>query len=1327
MHTYAEDIRLEHYSRENGLSHNSVRHIVQDKTGLLWLGTFKGLNSFDGQRFTPYLSSIKSTNRMMDDDITAILIDENDVMWIGTRGGLTRLNLRTNQFTTFLHDKNNPKSIPDSEIRSLYIDKFNRLWIGTKDCGVCTFDSKTEEFTKIGLDGTAYVKSIFEDTQGNIWVGSFNSGGVSRITLNRNGDIGSVKKYDIISPDSHIVNPYVYFICQDVKSDIFIGTREGLFKWNRQQDVFEQQPIHDSTFRETIGPYFTCIAKAPDGKYWVGTIGGIIVCNRLEDIGNGHYEWYYSKSSEKTSLVDNSVSALYFDRSGLLWIGTDNGLDKYDPFRNQFKTINTFELVVGGKIPRISDYGKTYDNRLIVATHNSGLFLRDKNRFKVIDNVHLDISGIFTPDGKTFYCGLWDGKILIYNYISNTSKIINVGFKQVPVFAFNTLSNGNIIIGSHGSGAVILNPQSMAVDYSLQKKFPNIEINQVVSTHDGVIWLATENGVISYKTANLESKVYTSKDGEVEGLNNNSAKSICIDNAGKIWVSTRMGLNFYLPEINDFIQVRTPRELRENWITDMLKDKKGNLWFNFNNGQIGRFNPDDNSLNTYDVNSGNRLDIFSNKGFLLFNDSVLYLTGKDEIIYLSISDLQDNLKADPPFISEVKVQNKAVQPGDIIKGQVVLDENINYSRKLELDYANRNFSLTFSSPSYANSRLNKFEYILEGFDDEWITVYNNSTNIQYTNLYPKAYTFKIRAANNSGQWSSISSYQIIINPPFWLTYKAIISILLFLSLTILLVYRQLKKSWLLKQELLMEKVQREREEKLNNEKLRFFTNISHELRTPITLILGPAKQLAEEGLESDYQKSRIELILQNSNRLLKLVNQLLDFRKAQNGELKLKVSKTDILLYSQNIFHSFEGLVKDKRINYHFLCEYDQIIGWVDGDKYDKILNNLLSNAIKFTHKHGNVDLFIGIDQDEKGIRRLIVEVSDDGIGIPKESQHKVFTRFYQVENTKEENTGSGIGLSLVNSLVNVHKATISLFSEPGKGSVFTLSIPIDKEFYDESEIFDYELKNAPDYDPVVTDLKRKTYSTDLKEKVLIIEDNQELRDYIAEYLSDHYKVYKAQNGEEGLLICRQVKPIICVADVMMPVMDGFEFCKALKNDERISHIPVILLTALSDNENQIKGYKLGADGYMTKPFDPSLLKTRIENIIKARTDLKERFSGDVESNVDVLTHSPVDEEFMSKLTAIIDKNINESELSGQLLCSELGISSSTLYRKLKELTDLSPNEFIRTIRLKRSVALLQSKRNSVAEVSYMLGFNDPYYFSRCFKKQFGYPPSNLL
>ncbi|GAL79941.1 DNA-binding response regulator [Algibacter lectus] len=438
------------------------------------------------------------------------------------------------------------------------------------------------------------------------------------------------------------------------------------------------------------------------------------------------------------------------------------------------------------------------------------------------------------------------------------------------------------------------------------------------------------------------------------------------------------------------------------------------------------------------------------------------------------------------------------------------------------------------------------------------------------------------------------------------------------------------------------------------------------------------------------------------------------------------MSSTDILQYTQNTFDSFKEFAYNKEIRLNFNSENEVLFGWIDRDKYDKILYNLLSNAIKFTNKYGHVDLFVRLKSDSSDY--LVVEVSDDGIGIPQKSQEKIFKRFYQATNSKENNTGSGIGLSLVKALVDLHKGTISVQSTPNKGSVFSFEIPISRELYSKNEVFEF-VTNIEEQEQIPkVPLKKTTTNTDIKEKILVVEDNTELRKYLIDYLSNYYKVYEAENGEEGLQICRQVKPILCVADVMMPVKNGIEFCEELKNDEFISHIPVILLTALSENEDKVKGgYNVGADGYLVKPFDPSLLKSIMVNIIKSRLELKTKFSDDADSEIGLLTHSPVDEVLMEKISKLIEDNISKPDLTTSFLCEELGVSSSKLYRKIKELTDLAPNEFIRTIRLKKSVQLLKTKKHNVSEVTDLIGFNDPLYFSRCFKKQFGYPPSKLL
>ncbi|WP_276381056.1 two-component regulator propeller domain-containing protein [Flavobacterium sp. H4147] len=1327
-HSYSQNIKFAHYNDNNGLSHNSVRHIVQDKKGFMWFGTFSGLNRFDGYQFKNYMSSAAGKNKLYNDDITALELDEaSNNLWIGTRKGLTLFKMDTHVFTTFFHKKNDPNSLPDDEVRSVYADKFNRVWVGTKNKGVYLFSLQEKRFEKIQLKGFDYVKDIFEDKKGNVWIGSYEKSGVAKITMDAKGAIVRINTYTLSVPNSNIKNPYLNFIYEDAKSDIFIGTREGLYKLDQVKNQFVNLYIDNKQVRGALGPYFLSVARAPDGKYWVGTLGGLLVCNELEDIQKGNYKWYYSILSDDSSLVDNLIASLYFDKSGVLWIGTEDGLDKYDPYENQFTLNKDISRSIGNQAPRIRGFAKTYDEKVIVATYHNGLFISNTKGSVPLHNTGKDIASIYSDDGKIFYCGLWDGNILVYNYLSNSSREIETGFEKSPVFAFSKIDNESMIVGSFGEGAVILNTKTLQFQTS-SKLLPDFQINAIDRDAKNNIWFATETGVVKYNINSGKIETYSSLFIKEKGVpHDENVSDVLVDVKGKIWASTRSGLCLYNPKKNEFEPVKKLKELSGKWITDILSDAKANLWLNINNNNIAFVKADLNDVSIYHVNSGNRLDVFSSSGFFYFNNSNIFLGGKNGVISFSPPVMKRNKWSPTPVISEFKIQNEEVFPEMEINGEIPLSKDLNYGKEIELTHKNRNFSIQFSTPSFANEKLNRFQYMLEGFDKHWITANSTSRIVQYTNLYPGNYTFKIRSSNSDGYWSKTVSYKIKILPPFWLTPTSFLMFFAILFGVFYFIRREIKNRIRLKQELLTEKVNREHDIKLNNEKLRFFTNISHELRTPLTLILGPAKQLLEENSNAtDYEKSRYNLIYQNASRLLNLVNQVLDFRKAQSGELKLKVTQTDILSYSRNIFDSFKEMAFNKKIKLNFITEDQEINGWLDNDKYDKILYNLLSNALKFTNKNGNVDMSVRLKETAADI--LVIEVTDNGIGIPLKSQEKIFKRFYQASNSKANNTGSGIGLSLVKSLVSIHKGVISVESTPGKGSTFRVEIPIDRDSYESKEVFEYAIKND-NLSMLIPEkaAKKIIQNTDLKEKILVIEDNSELRKYLVDYLSDYYKVYEAENGQEGLKICRQIKPILCVTDVMMPVMDGLEFCRELKNDEFISHIPVIMLTALSENMDKVKGYDTGADGYLVKPFEPLLLKTVIENMIKSRLELKQKFSGEVESKVSMLTHSPIDEEFMEKVTNLINDNLSEVDLSTDFLCDKLGVSSSKLYRKIKELTDLAPNEFIRTIRLKKSAELLKTKKYNVSEVTNLVGFNDPLYFSRCFKKQFGFPPSKLI
>ncbi|WP_405382579.1 two-component regulator propeller domain-containing protein [Maribacter sp. LLG6340-A2] len=1324
----SQNLKFNHYNDNNGLSHNSVRYINQDKHGFLWFGTFSGLNRFDGYQFKQYLSGSTQQETLLNDDITALEIDEpSNTMWIGTRGGLTRFRTDTHTFRTYLPDNKKEDALPDQEIRSIYIDKFKRVWVGTKNKGLSILYSDKDSFEQVEIEGFNYVKDIFEDEDGNIWIGSYGSGGVAKIYLNASGAIQQIKRYVLDIPNSTEVNPYINFIDQDHKGDIFIGTREGLYKLDKKEDIFKNMPIVENGQGNSLGTYFLAIARAPDGKYWLGTLDGVVVCQQLEDLTIGKFELHQSVLSDGTSLVDNLVSALFFDKSGVLWLGTEDGLDKYDPVENQFALNKDISRLIGNKAPRIRGFSKAYDGKIVVATRNNGLFVSNGNGYSSLSDIGTDIASIYTVDGKIFYCGLWNGKVQVYDYVKKSTKIIDTGFTASPVLAFTQLSSNKILVSSFGEGMLILNTDNLTTNSYDERFLDGFQINTMVK--DGnIIWSATETGIVQLNLDSGEFKVYDAlSDEKINFPDANNVSDILKDNQNIIWASSRYGLSFYDSTQDKFQTYLKHKELSGRWVTDILTDSEDNLWLNMNNNSIAKLNTLTNEANIYQVNSGNRLDVFSSGGFYTADGKNVYLGAKSGIIHFTTETLERNVASTTPVISAFRIQNKEITPGMEVNGQIPLKLDINLSKAVVLNYDNRNFSLQFSEPTFANDKLNSFEYMLEGFDDQWITTTGFSRTVQYTNLFPDDYIFKIRSRNGNGQWSETASYAIKIQPPFWMTPKAIILFLAILGSAIYFIRREIKNRIRLKQELLTEKVNREHDVKLNNEKLRFFTNISHELRTPLTLILGPVKQLLEDSTQqiNTYQKSRYELIHNNANRLFSLVNQVLDFRKAQSGELKLKTMETDILAYSKNIFDSYKELANNKNIELSFITENERIHGWIDNDKFDKILYNLLSNAIKFTPDFGNVELYLRYNEE---LGKLNIEVSDNGIGISKKSQKKIFNRFYQATTTQQNNTGSGIGLSLVQSLVELHKGNIEVKSNLDKGSVFMVELPIARKFYDDDEVFELSLSKLTENDEGLNDAPKKIIQdTGLKQKILVIDDNAELRKYLVDYLSGFYKVYEAENGEQALTICRQVRPTLCVSDVMMPIMNGLEFCEKLKNDQFISHIPVVLLTALSDNKDKVKGYGTGADGYLVKPFDPSLLKLMIENIIKTRLDLKAKFAAETESEVSLLTHSPVDKMLMRKITDLINDNMDKSELSTSFLCQELGMSSSKLYQKIKELTDLAPTEFIRTVRLKKSASLLKTKKYNVSEVTNLIGFNDPLYFSRCFKKQFGYPPSKLL
>ncbi|MDB2607000.1 hypothetical protein N9Y48_04415 [Zobellia sp.] len=681
--SYAQNIKFEHYNDNNGLSHNSVRHIVQDEHGFLWIGTFSGLNRFDGYEFKSYLPNSEGKTKINNDDITALKLDRaSNKLWIGTRKGLTLLDLETYTFTTFLNEKENPNSLPDDEVRSVYVDKHKRVWVGTKDKGLYLFHLDEKRFERVDLPNFNYIKEIVEDSSGNIWIGSFNTASVAKITLGNDGQIRQTLTYTLTVLHSFEVNPYLNFIYEDAKKDIFIGTRKGLYRLNKDENTFENLYIENTETRDALGPYFQSVAQAPNGKYWVGTLGGILVCDRLEDIATGNFKWYYSILSDQTSLVDNLVSSLYFDATGVLWIGTEDGLDKYDPYENQFNFNKDISKFIGGQAPRIRGFAKTYNDKIIVATRHNGLFIKDNDEFIPLYNNQKDIANIYTEDGKTFYCGLWNGKILVYNYPKNKSAELNVGFQQIPINVIKKIEGNKIVVGSFGQGGKIVHLNDSKIISPDTILFRNGDINEIITDSSGNLWFATEAGVVKYKLSTNEKITYTSSLNKNTGLPHDNVSDIIFDTTGRLWAATRKGLSYYDIEKNDFVPFTDFNVLTGKWVTDLLLDTNGSLWLNVNNNSVARIDPRNNNYNIYHVNSGNRLDFFSSRGFYNFGESNIYLGGKSGIIYFSPYNIIENQQSPKPVITEIKINNEVILPGKELNGKIILKKDFNETRNI---------------------------------------------------------------------------------------------------------------------------------------------------------------------------------------------------------------------------------------------------------------------------------------------------------------------------------------------------------------------------------------------------------------------------------------------------------------------------------------------------------------------------------------------------------------------------------------------------------------------------------------------------------------------
>jgi signal transduction histidine kinase/ligand-binding sensor domain-containing protein/DNA-binding response OmpR family regulator len=1410
-----QELKFKHFSTEQGLSSGNITAVAQTKDGYLWVGTTDGLNRFDGYNFKVYQNDPQDSSSLGDNNITTLFVDSHDNLWIGTKNnGLSRYVSARNNFKNYPYVAYDNKQISSYYITKIIEDSNQKLWVASI-MGLNRYVPATDSFDRFFTDITVkiepgtvdslkskhlpvnvvaatanlvssefiseqqfharlqqklsdgevlqfeklilkyalhrvcadHIKAITADKRGMLWVAIDQKGIVSFDTktfltknytqhlsdayqnsisslllqddslwigtqggalFTMNITSGAIEQHQLPKPNYNIET-----IIADSNGSIWMGDDYGLYQLTKDKQIYQYQndENNECSLSETS---VKIIFEDNQKNLWIGcSQGGLNLT-----LSNSPIEHYKHYTDTPNTLSKNSISSVMEDSKGNVWIGYYTmGVDVWNRKDNTIKSFsydaNKKNSIGKGTVFEIYE---DHDGLIWIGTYEGGLqsldlktnlftsYLHDPSNSKSISGN--DIRSIAEDDEGNLWLAVHGHGVNKFDKQTHTVTRFNADYDHWTntiandwVFVLDVDKQGNIWTGSVFGVSVLYKGAKNFISFS--KANSNLSHNQVRSlmqAHDGNMWIGTENGLNIF-----DNKKSFKLIGEKDGLPNSMISGILEDASGSVWISTNKGLSRYLPSANSFVNYRILDGLQSNEFFPgaHCKGKSGLLYFAGSNG-----------LNIIDPSK---------------------------------------IKADttnvPVRLTALSLFNKPIGIDDDI-----LKSSLDETESIILRHDQNVFNIAFVGLDFKNSEKIQYAYRLMGFEADWNYV-GGKREATYTNLDPGDYYFEVKAANGDGLWSKQTKMlKIIVLPPFWKTPWAY-TLYLIISLCILYLYR---KSVLsrerLKNKLELQKLQASKAHEVDEQKIKFFTNISHEFRTPLTLIVGPLDKLIHESklLNSDARTEYYHLIKRNAQLLLRLINQLLDISAFDAGCMKLNVVRYDIVGFCRNIAQAFIHRADKLNIEYKFTTNIDTAEVYFDHDKVEKIIYNLISNALKFTRANGSVQLniYISNDQDTQVPAKLFngqnksgqfikIEVADNGQGIPDAQKQKIFERFYQVQNTAMKRIGTGIGLALTKQLVDLHHGDLQLESEEGKGSKFIVWLPVSSTWYASEEIiqgdpnieFNIDIVQPIDRSQIIHDGQQSADDEHLvgMPTLLIVEDSDDVRRYIQLNLKDQFIIYEANNGREGFEKILNVCPDVVLSDVMMPDMNGFELCKQIKNDARTSHIPIVLLTARSSEHYELEGLHLGADDYISKPFSLPVLKARLKNIVDSRIALKEKLYSDLNFEPQEIATNNLDRSFLDKVIACIEANISNEDFSPELLADAINLSRSQLYKKMKGLTGLSVSIFIRNIRLRKAAQILMQGNRTISEVAYSVGFSDPGYFTKCFKEMYSKSPSEYL
>jgi len=1272
------------------LTNNEIQCITEDNDQQLWVGTFEGINIIDKKSY-----SIRALDNIYvkSERINSILTDSKGYVWIGTSNyGALRMDPRTGSYKRFSSDKNSPLKLRGNNVTNIYEDHSGRIWISLWKNGLCNVDKSLNHITyipKIGNNNNPF--RIYQERNGLFWICTWGDG-IFNMTANSNKEINLHPL--VVSKDSEKkVDNIVYSIAQDDKN----------------------------------------------GYIWVVTFSGL---NLIKKETNGSY-----KVTETKSFFDASASNVFHeitkDRRGNLWLGSDGeGLFNLDFNKLSVQNISLSGIKNTLNIqPCVTNFCKMITGELYIVINRIGLFRfnpKTGEAKRPTDTIVRGLKSIHATINISSTNEMWvadEGEDMIHVLKNNAeNNLVEVNhfslgnskaFKEISITTFFEDSKKNIWIGT--SRGLYMKAPKLAVRL-ISSKISNV--NTIGEDTNNKIWVGTEKAGLFVCKPEIHGKkssyTFSQIRLKINSYQSNSVQSICCSKNGEVYIGTKEGcLYLYNQKTHTANDISGLYSITDVGIMDILEDNEGMLWISTIK-KIIRYNPRTHAATYYSSADGMLVSSFFKDACVKLNSGQILFGGN-----MGISAFNPGAQKNSPkplkqhvIITDILIQNKSIFEDE-------MNTHFNYEKnRVRTKYYENNISIEFPALDFSAASKIQYAYKLSGIDKNWYYLGNNRRFVNYANLPEGDYTFLVKASDENGVWSDqITTLKVVVLPPPYRTWWAYLLYLIVLGTIVTVFVRTLAHRIQLRNELKISQIEKNKSEELAQIKLRYFTNISHELLTPLTIIMLLIENLQKKNSADSTQ---FEMMKANVIRLKRLIQQILVFRKTESGNMKLKIHQNDIVAFVNNICQSnFQPLINEKEITFSVKTEHESYMAYFDPDKLDKILYNLLSNAFKHTHNGGSITVQMSfIPRNEEMIMRL--SVSDSGEGISEEDLPHIFKRFY-ISKSSDQSKSHGIGLALTSDLLQIHKGSIEVKSELGEGTIFTIEIPVSvgaytkEELTEEEEVQPIELAEKSDITDIIVSEVIPENEIDIEIQknftILVVEDNKELKNLIVENFANRYQVLSAENGFQALDIIQKNEIDLVISDVMMPEMDGLTLCKIIKNDIETSQINVLMLTAKNTTEDRIECYNAGADSFISKPFELAVLEARTKNLISKRKQKVENFRKNQEINISSMEYGSIDEQFLKQAVKKVEEKLSDETFDFDQFALDMATSKSTLHRKLKSLTGLSPVEFIRNIRLKHAIQMLTTNMGNISEIAFAVGFNDPKYFSRCFKIEFGLTP----